>query len=90
MMRSGAGPITLRNLPPAVARGVRGRAEADGVSLNKAVIRLLEEALGLARSRRPRINRDFDEFIGAWTEAEAREMERLLSEQRRVDPELWR
>lgn len=83
-------PITLRNLPPAVARAVRGRAEADGVSLNKAVIRLLEEGLGLSRPKRPGINHDFDDLIGVWTAQEAREMERFIHEQRRVEPEMWR
>ncbi len=87
---SGLRPITLRNLPAAVARAVRERAGADGVSLNKAVIRLLEEALGLSRPKRPRINHDFDEFIGVWTEQEAREMERFLAEERRIDPEMWK
>ena len=83
-------PITLRNLPPAVARAVRERAEADGVSLNKAVIRLLEEALGLSRAKRPKFNHDFDECIGVWTEEEAREIERRVYEQRRIEPEMWR
>jgi hypothetical protein len=82
--------VTLRNLPPAVARAVRERAEADGVSLNKAVIRLLEEALGLARAKRPRVNHDFDEFIGAWTDEEAREFDQALRAQRRIDPGMWR
>ncbi len=87
---AGDRPITLRKLPPAVARAVRERAEADGVSLNKAVIRLLEEALGLARRKRPRINHDFDEFIGVWSEEEAQEMLRLLREQRQVEPDMWK
>ncbi|MBI3856787.1 MAG: hypothetical protein HY293_13955 [Planctomycetes bacterium] len=83
-------PITLRNLPPAVARAVRDRAGAEGLSLNKAVLRILEEALGLSRTKRPPINRDFEDFIGVWTDEEAREIERRIYEQRRVDPELWR
>jgi transcriptional accessory protein Tex/SPT6 len=73
-----------------VARAVRERAQADGVSLNKAVIRLLEEALGLSRTKRPKINHDFDEFIGVWTEKEANEFERHLFEERRIEPEMWK
>jgi hypothetical protein len=87
---SASRPITLRKLPPAVERAIRERAEEGGVSLNKAVLRLLEEALGLSRPKRPRVNPDFDEFIGSWTEAEAREMQRFLAEERRIEPDLWR
>ena len=86
----GMSPITLRNLPPAVARAVKERAEVDGISLNKAVIRLLEEALGLSRAKRPKVNHDFDDLIGVWTEEEAREMMKILAEERKIDPEMWR
>ncbi len=90
-LRGGAmRPLTLRNLPPAVARAVKERADADGVSLNKAVIRLLEEALGLARRKPARIYHDLDFLIGAWTEEEAREMERILKEERKIEPEMWK
>jgi hypothetical protein len=89
-MGAAARPITLRNLPPAVARAVRDRAQADGVSLNKAVIRLLEEALGLSRTKRPKVKHDLSEFVGAWSDEEAEEMMRLLREQRQIEPEMWK
>ena len=45
--------ITLRNLPPEVARTVQLRAKQKKTSLNKAVIGLLEESAG-ARQKRNR------------------------------------
>ena len=38
--------ITLRNLPPEVARTVQWRAKQKKTSVNKAVIELLEESAG--------------------------------------------
>ena len=38
--------ITLRNLPPDVARTVQQRAKQKKTSVNKAVIELLEESVG--------------------------------------------
>ncbi len=38
--------ITLRNLPPTVARIVQQRAKQKKTSVNKAVIELLEESVG--------------------------------------------
>ena len=38
--------ITVRNLPPAVAKAVKEKARKEKLSLNKAIVRLLEEATG--------------------------------------------
>jgi predicted HicB family RNase H-like nuclease len=46
------GAITVRNLPPAVAKAVKEKARREGLSLNKAVVRLLEEATGQKRDPR--------------------------------------
>ena len=83
--------ITLRNIPPEVACLIEARCEETGLSLNKTVIRLLEESLGTAGS--PGTQKrygDLDELVGAWTAAEAREFDNILDEQRRIDPEIWK
>lgn len=38
--------ITLRNIPPKLQEAIQRRAGKDGLSLNKTVIRMLEEAAG--------------------------------------------
>ena len=40
--------ITLRNIPTALTRIIRRRAAEERTSINKTVIRLLEESLGSA------------------------------------------
>lgn len=84
--------ITLRNVPPAVAREIEERSRELGLSLNKTVIRLLEERLLPARgsplgSRR---YHDLDQLAGAWSAEEAAEFDRVVAEQRTVDEEIWR
>ncbi len=81
--------ITLRNLPPEVARLVREKARAEGISLNQAVIRVLEAQLG-GRARTEAVHHDLDALAGAWSAAEAAAFEQALAEGRRVDEELWR
>jgi len=81
--------ITLRNLPDAVARLVRHKAASEGISLNRAVILVLQERLGLARQRSERRHHDLDELAGAWSEAEARAFDQVLAARRAIDPELW-
>ena len=82
--------ITLRNIPPDVARHIEERSAQSGLSLNKTVIAILEDGLGLSDAGRPRArHNDFDEFCGIWSKEEADEFDRLLAEQRQIDPEMW-
>lgn len=80
--------ITLRNIPPKLQEVIRKRAGADGLSLNKTVLRMLEEAAG-QRSVSRELHHDLDHLAGTWSEDEAAAFEATLIEQRAVDPELW-
>lgn len=83
--------ITLRNLPPDVARAVRRRAEEKKLSLNRAIVELLQEALGGgAGNGKPREYHDLDFLFGVWTPKEAEAFRKELAWQRRIDPELWK
>lgn len=81
--------ITLRNIPPEVAKEVRRRATWKGLSLNKAVLELVAEGAGLKPRTKER-NTDFDEFFGRWSKKEAEAFDRHLREIRKVDPEVWK
>lgn len=81
--------ITLRNIPPKLQDAIRKRADAEGLSLNRAVIRMLEEAAGQRRTAKPTLHHDLDHLAGTWSDAEASTFEASLAEQRKVDPEIW-
>ena len=76
--------ISLRNLPKDVEKAILEISHRDGISLNKATIRLLE-----AQLRKPAKNSDFEEFSGTWSSAEADAFDAALVEMRRVDPADW-
>lgn len=83
--------ITLRNLPPDVARAVQQRAKQKKTSVNKAVIELLEESVGgKGKKKSPVRYHDLDHLAGTWTKEEAAAFEVLIAEQRTIDPELWK
>ncbi len=83
--------ITIRNLPPDLARTIRQRAKADGTSLNRTVINLLRERTAATKNGRPRARyRDLDALAGTWTKAQAAEFEKELAAQRKIDLELWK
>ena len=81
--------LTLRRLKPELARAIEKKARKDGTSLSGAVVALLEEATGTARKRKM-IHHDLDHLIGSWSAADAREFDKNLAEQRKIDPEIWK
>lgn len=84
--------ITLRNVPPTVARKIEERSRELGLSLNKTVIRLLEERL-LPAGGSPLGSRryhDLDDLAGAWSDEEAAAFDRAVAEERKIDEEIWR
>ncbi len=81
-------PITLRNLPPALAEVIEQKALTDGASLNKTVIKLLEAGAGLDKPAGPPYH-DLDWFIGSATKEQADELDRYIAEQRVIDPRDW-
>ncbi len=82
--------ITVRNLPPAVAKAVKEKARKEKLSLNKAIVKLLEEATGSDPGKKKAIHHDLDHLAGTWSQAEYEEFMASLREHRQVDPEMWK
>lgn len=82
--------VTLRNLPPELARTIRERARQKQTSANKAVIGLLEEALGgRGKKKEPSPYHDLDNLAGSWSKEEAKAFDKALARQRVIDPTMW-
>jgi hypothetical protein len=84
--------ITIRSIPDDVKKTVRKEAAQKGVSLNKAIISLLERVEGtkaLEKKKKVLYN-DLDHLAGLWSREEAAEFDKNLKAQRKVDAELWK
>ncbi len=84
--------ITIRSIPDAVKKTVRKEAEKKGVSLNKAIIALLERAVGTTGPEKKKrvLYHDLDHLAGLWSREEAASFDKSLKAQRKVDAELWK
>jgi ATP phosphoribosyltransferase regulatory subunit HisZ len=82
--------ITLRNLPAEVDKAIRTRARRARVSVNKAVIGLLEEYVTRGKQKEQERHYDLDHLCGSWTDAEADAFDRALDKQRTIDPDVWK
>jgi hypothetical protein len=71
-----------------------GKREAaqKGVSLNKAIISLLERAVGTKSVEKKKrvLYSDLDHLAGLWSREEAASFDKTLKAQRKVDAELWK
>lgn len=82
--------ITLRNLPPPVARAIEAKAKKEKTSLNQTVIGLLALATGhVAGKGTKTLHHDLDKFAGRWTQREADAFDAHLRDMRRVNPKDW-
>ena len=84
--------VTLRSLPPNVAEAIRKEANRKGMSLNKAVISLLANRMGVREKKKSRQTRhhERDDLAGSWSKKEAAEFEKSLAAQRTIDLDLWK
>jgi hypothetical protein len=77
---------TLREIPPTLDSELRQRAKAEGKSLNTVAIEALIRGTGLGDS--PVRLRDLSDIVGTWHEDP--EFDQAISDQDRVDEEMWR
>jgi plasmid stability protein len=76
--------LTIRNLPDEVANRLKALSAEKKMSVNAAVVSILEKAVGI-QGRRERIER----YV-TWTDADLAAFEASLEAQRVVDDDLWR
>jgi hypothetical protein len=82
--------ITLRGIPDEVKKTARKEAERKGVSLNKAIIALLERSVGtkVPGKKKRVMYHDLDHLAGLWSREETASFDMTLKAQRKVDAEL--
>jgi hypothetical protein len=84
--------LTVRGFDPELSQHVRQLARREGISLNKAVLRLLRRGAGLGEGAQTvsLIGDGLDDLIGTWSDQEAAEIAAATSVFEQADEELWR
>lgn len=82
--------LTIRDVDERLGEALKQEAESLGLSVNRLVLQLLRESVGLLPRRAPAIYTDLDHLAGTWSAEEAAQFERQLTEQRPIDDALWR
>lgn len=78
--------ITIRSIPDKVKKTAQQEAERTGVSLNKAIISLLERAVGTNAPEKKKsvLYHDLDHLAGLWSREEAALFDKMLKVQRSI------
>lgn len=78
--------ITVRNVPPDLAEALNREKRRRGESLNRTVIELLRQGLGVGAPRSNGLAR----LAGGWNDECACAFERALAPFDHIDPERWK
>ena len=80
--------MTIRNVSTELASALEAEKRRRGLSLNRTVLSVMQEALGIS-SGRGRSN-GLRRMAGAWSEDEFRRFEKAVASFAEIDEELWR
>jgi hypothetical protein len=84
--------ITLRGIDPKLAEALTRLAKAEGISLNKAALKLLHRAAGVAPEAKTKtlIGSDLDHLFGTWKAPEADAFLDSIRSCEQIDAEFWK
>lgn len=80
--------ISIRGIPPDLAKALNKEKERRGQSLNRTVRELLRRALGLGPDSQ--YDNGLATHAGTWSEQDLEEFERAVEAFGQVDEELWK
>ena len=82
--------ITIRGIPDEIAKIIKKEAKEKHLSINKALLSLLEKATGIKSKSRKIIYHDLDHLFGVWSKKDAEIFEKNVKTQRKIDQDLWK
>ena len=84
--------ITIRDLDDELADWIRQFASREGISLNRAALRLLRRGVGLEErdDGADIADSSLDHLIGTWTAEESAQVNRALEDFSHVDNAMWK
>ncbi len=79
--------ITLRQIPDVLEKQLRSMASRNKTSLNKTVLSMLMNNLGISDSSKKK--RDLKDLCGTWSKNQYNEFQKNTEIFNKIDPEFW-
>ena len=81
--------LTVRGFDEELSERLKGLAQREGISLNKAALRLLRKGAGLPEASGP-IGNSLDHLFGVWTQEEYEQFNKDIEVFETIDEETWK
>jgi hypothetical protein len=84
--------LSLRGFDPDLEKRIRELAREEGLSLNRAILRLLRKGAGLEDTRRSKavVGDSLDYLIGKWSAREEKEFLKGIEPLEQIDRSFWK
>ncbi len=82
--------ITIRGVDSALSNALLSLSKEEKKSINQFILDLLHKETGLAKAKQfTRSYNDLDNLFGSWSEQDYQQIENAISQQRKIDQDLW-
>ena len=82
--------LTLRGLDEDLSLALKKAAKREGISINKKILALLQQSLGLQKKNRLTTHHDLDDLAGTWTPADEKDFREKTKMFNQIDRDLWK
>jgi hypothetical protein len=82
--------ISLRGIDEELAENLKRTAKERGGSINKTVLEILRNSLGLNSRTRGRVFHDLDDLAGTWSDTDWQQFKKATKFFDTIDKDLWK
>jgi hypothetical protein len=82
--------LSLRGIDDDLSNHLKKISQKEGTSLNKTVLRLLEDSVGVKKNNRLNLYHDLDDLAGTWNSREEKEFNDKIQLLKKIDKDLWK
>ena len=86
--------ISLKGVDERLLKNLKAMARKRAISVNKVIVEVLKESVYVEKEMRQKPypkHHDLDHLFGTWKDdSGTKEIEEILSAQRKIDKELWK
>lgn len=82
--------MTIRGLDDLTINALKEKAKKEGSSVNAALVKLLQEELGIKKKKRTMVYNDLDHLAGTWSDKDYKDFSQAIVDFEKIDKKLWK
>ena len=82
--------MTIRGLDDLTINALKEKAKKEGSSVNAALVKLLQEELGIKKKKRTVVYSDLDHLAGTWSDKDYKEFLQATADFAKIDENVWK